>query len=419
MIWMWLNWLSVFVYGMVLTLSFLGVKPTRKNIAAAAALSAVCLLAQWTLASIWGFEVVNKAYPFIVHLPLFLLCVFFYKKSPASALFSLLTAFLLTVPRNLLGQVIAASFSGTEYILDIAKFSVTFPLLALLLRFWSPGAREFLRQRSQVLWIMAIPFELYYVVAYATTVYTNLLWQSNVLVISTVGMLFALVLCALSSVVGRQNERFLTLRQRQELLTLQSRETEKRLGEIHESHQKTRAMRHDMRHYLQIIDGYAAAGDTASIREYVRQVQTGIDETTVTQYCPNEQVNLVVSSCLGKAKKQGVAAAVSADVPENLEESRTLDLCILLANALENAAVAAAKTQKPWVELNCGMVGEKLVVQVTNPCCEGVAFENGIPQSERAGHGFGAYSIATLAEKHGGTADFSCRDGVFTVRAVL
>ena len=83
---MWLNWLSVFVYRMVLTLSFLGVKPTRKNIAAAAALSAVCLLAQWTLASIWGFEVVNKAYPFIVHLPLFLLCVFFYKKSPASAL---------------------------------------------------------------------------------------------------------------------------------------------------------------------------------------------------------------------------------------------------------------------------------------------------------------------------------------------
>ena len=25
----------------------------------------------------------------------------------------------------------------------------------------------------------------------------------------------------------------------------------------------------------------------------------------------------------------------------------------------------------------------------------------------------------TLAEKHGGTADFSCRAGVFTVRAVL
>lgn len=269
-----------------------------ETLESAAALSVVCLLAQWTLASIWGFEAGNKAYPFIVHLPLFLLC-------------------------------------------------------------------------------------------------------------------------ALSSVEGKQNERFLSLKQCQELLSLQSAETEKRMEEIRYSWQKTRAIRRDMRHYLQIIDGYAAAGDTASIREYVRQVQTGIDETMVTQYCPNEQVNLVVSSCLGKAKKQDVEAAVSADVPENLEERRTLDLCILLANALENAAVAAAKTAKPWAELNCGMVGEKLVVQVTNSCCEGVAFENGIPQSGRTEHGFGTYSIATLAEKHGGTADFSCRDGVFTKRAVM
>jgi hypothetical protein len=74
-------------------------------------------------------------------------------------------------------------------------------------------------------------------------------------------------------------------------------------------------------------------------------------------------------------------------------------------------AAAAAKTAKPWVELDCGMVGEKLAVQVTNSCCEEVAFKNDIPQSGRAGHGLVTYSIAELAEKHGGTADFSCREG--------
>ena len=66
-----------------------------------------------------------------------------------------------------------------------------------------------------------------------------------------------------------------------------------------------------------------------------------------------------------------------------------------------------------WLAAGC------LAVQVTNACTGQVTFENGIPVSRRAGHGLGAYSIATLAEKHGGTADFSCRDGVFTVRAVL
>jgi len=48
-----------------------------------------------------------------------------------------------------------------------------------------------------------------------------------------------------------------------------------------------------------------------------------------------------------------------------------------------------------------------------------VVFENGIPKSSLDVHGFGAFSIAALAEKHGGTADISCRDGLFTVRAAL
>ena len=89
---------------------------------------------------------------------------------------------------------------------------------------------------------MAIPFALFYLLAYATTVYTSLLLESNVLVISFVMTLFAVVLCALSSVVGQQNERYLSLKQRQALLELQSSETEKRLEEIRYSQQKTRVM---------------------------------------------------------------------------------------------------------------------------------------------------------------------------------
>ena len=419
MIWVMLDWISVFVFGTVLTLSFLGVPRSLRSVAAALWLTAGCLAVQVVLAHFYGFDAVNKAYPLIVHLPLFLTCVFYFKKPPARALFALLTAYLLTIARNFFGQLLAMALPDSVYALDIAKFAVTVPLLLLLLHFWSPGAREFLRQRAQVLWIMVIPFALFYLLAYATTVYTSLLLESNVLVISFVMTLFAVVLCALSSVVGQQNERYLSLKQRQALLELQSSETEKRLEEIRYSQQKTRVMRHDLRHYLQIIDGYAAEGNDDAIRKYVREIQTGIDETVVKQYCLNEKVNLVVSSCVGKAKKHGVPISAAADVPETLEADRALDLCVLLANALENAAAAAAQTAEPWVKLRCGEVDGKLVVQVTNACTGQVTFENGIPKSRRAGHGLGAYSIATLAEKHGGTADFSCRAGVFTVRAVL
>jgi len=417
--WTVLNLISVLVYGTLLTLSCLEIKPTWKNSAVVAGLSFCCLLVQSFLVNTFGFDAIFRAYPLIVHLPLFLLCVFFFRKSPAASLFSLLTAYVLTVPRNWIGNALAVFFPGSEAAPDILRTAATIPLLILLLIFWTPRAREFLRQRNQTLWIMAIPFELFYALSYITTVYTNLLLESNILVIGFVMTLLSLLLCILASVVGKQNEQVLTLHEQQDLLKMQSSETEKRLEEIHDSQQKMRILRHDMRHYFQMIDDYAAKGNTAEIRSAIHQIQKGIEDTAIRQYCLNEQVNLAISSFVRKAEKQGIDVAVNADVPEKLDESLTLDLCILLANAMENAATAAADTKDAWIRLNCGMVSEKLVIQVSNSCEGDIFFLNGIPKSRRAGHGFGAYSIAALAERHGGTADFSCRDGVFMVRAVL
>ena len=99
MIWVMLDWISVFVFGTVLTLSFLGVPRSRRSVAAALWLTAGCLAVQVLLAHFYGFDAVNKAYPLIVHLPLFLTCVFYFKKPPASALFALLTAYVLTIAR--------------------------------------------------------------------------------------------------------------------------------------------------------------------------------------------------------------------------------------------------------------------------------------------------------------------------------
>ena len=86
MIWVMLDWISVFVFGTVLTLSFLGVPRSRRSVAAALWLTAGCLAVQVVHVHFYGFDAVNRAYPLIVHLPLFLTCVFYFKKPPASAI---------------------------------------------------------------------------------------------------------------------------------------------------------------------------------------------------------------------------------------------------------------------------------------------------------------------------------------------
>ncbi len=96
--------------------------------------------------------------------------------------------------------------------------------------------------------------------------------------------LLALILCALSNAIRVRNEKYLSLREHQELLELQSSETKKRLEEIHLSQQETRTIRHDMRHYLQLIDTLASEENVKGIRAYIREIQTGIDKTVVEQY---------------------------------------------------------------------------------------------------------------------------------------
>ena len=61
----------------------------------------------------------------------------------------------------------------------------------------------------------------------------------------------------------------------------------------------------------------------------------------------------------------------------------------------------------------------KLLVEIQNPCAEGLVMRDGLPVSERAGHGYGCRSIQTIAERRGGLCEFRARGGIFSMQLVL
>ena len=44
---------------------------------------------------------------------------------------------------------------------------------------------------------------------------------------------------------------------------------------------------------------------------------------------------------------------------------------------------------------------------------------DGLPRSERQGHGYGCRSIQTIAQRRGGLCQFRAEDGVFSVQLML
>ena len=411
-----LGWAAVYLYGLLLTAAFLNLPFSKKGLCAALVQFSLCMAAQYCLELFFGYKVVEMAYPLLCHLPIVLMAVFYYKTSPLAAATAMLAAYLLTIPRNLIGELVAL-LCIAPYAKEITKIIITIPLILLIFKYVLPLIRRVLLRPRRELWLFLTPALTYYVMIYITSVYTDLAYTGSFAVMSLLATLLCLCTFIYVFMDYSQLAKNSHLRQQKQIIDLQSSETALRLEEISYSQLKTKTLRHDLRHYLQIINDYAASGNTEAVGEYIRSLQAEIDDTVVQQYCKNESVNLILSSYAGKVKRQGAALSVSASMPVELENE--LDVCIVLANGLENALHACAGLPESQIFVECNHYAGKAVIQIKNPYSGQVTFADGMPKSDRLGHGLGTLSIVSIAESHGGAADFSANDGFFTMRAVF
>ena len=109
--------------------------------------------------------------------------------------------------------------------------------------------------------------------------------------------------------------------------------------------------------------------------------------------------------------------ALQAVLPHILPISES-DLCVLLSNALENA-LHACKGADDSIEVQTYERNGKFFLQVVNDCREAVRFKDGIPVTDRPGHGIGVSSICAIVERYGGLYSFSVREGKIVLRVSL
>lgn len=185
-----------------------------------------------------------------------------------------------------------------------------------------------------------------------------------------------------------------------------------------------RAYRHDMRHHLRIIEGLARQGDCGKIIEYTGKMNVSLGELENVDRCKNPEINAVLSEYIGRAEKSGCKITESFAFPAKLPFAEA-DVCIVLANAVENAINACAKLppEERYINISAECVdNRRLFVSVKNPCADAPEFdENGLPvvdgRSEE--HGIGLRSVNRIAEKYNGFVRCKLEKGEFVYHAVL
>ena len=366
-----------------------------------------------------GERAVKQLYPLVTHVPLVLILILFMKKSVGVAIVSTCTAYLCCQPPRW-GRIAVEALTQSTLAAELVYILLIPVMYYLLRRFFVAAAYNTMTSSTAALLLFGSLPVTYYIFDYATTIYSDALYSGiqalNEFLPTVLITFYVLFLPAFHL----QSQRRADAEMQRSMLEAELEQSQSEMDSLHRLETQTAVYQHDMRHHLNAIDGFLAAGKPQQAEEYIRKVRSDIERITPKRYCDNELVNLLCSSFAGKAQRMGVRLEVDAKLPRELSVSDT-ELCAVLSNALENAlrAVSDQPEADRWVTLYCGVRLGKLLVEIQNPCAEGLVMRDGLPVSERAGHGYGCRSIQTIAERRGGLCEFRARGGIFSMQLVL
>lgn len=416
-----LNHTFVGIFGMVLSAAFCDIAWTGRKRRVFWSSMALLLLLQGVVYYFANADFARSLYPVTTHVPLIIMLYFFSRKCLWSII-SVFTAYLCCQIRRWIALIVIAVFSGGVAMQRITELVVTLPLLLLLIRFVAPSVRSVSHYTISVQCQFGLIPLLYYGFDYLTVVYTNLLLEGELAAVEFMPFVCCVAYLIFVLRISEAERTRSQLEQAQDALNIQIAQAVREIETLRESQQNTKVHRHDLRHHLQYISACIESGKTQHAQTYIRQICSEIEADKVTVFCENEAANLIFSAYAKRAESQGIPVKINAVVSRVLPVSES-DLCVLLSNALENALHACQKCRDKGapavIEVDAYEENWKFFLQIINSCDGDVLFANGIPVTDKPGHGMGVRSICAIVERYNGIAAFLIEEGQFILRVSL
>ena len=408
---------AVGIFGMILSAAFCNIRWTKDRRIFLIGSIFVLLAIQGIMYLFLGAEMLRYLYPVITHVPMCIaLCIL--TKKRLWPVISVLTAYLCCQLRRWVALFVMAFFVNSKTVQNATELIITLPLLVLLLRFVAPSVRAISSYPVSIQLQFGVIPALGYGFDYLTRVYTDLLSQGTPAAVEFMPFVCCIAYLIFVLRTTEEERKKNELEQTQNCLNIQISQAVREIEALRESQKDASTYRHDLRHHMQHLLTCIENGKVEQAEGYIHEVCAQIEASRVKNYCENETVNLIFSSFAGRAAGAGVTMNIKAVVPYILPVSET-DLCVLLSNALENALHACTGQEKGTIDILAYEKNGKFFFQIANPCKNDVIFENGIPVTDRPGHGMGVRSICAIVERYDGIYNFIVENNQFILRVSL
>ena len=196
---------------------------------------------------------------------------------------------------------------------------------------------------------------------------------------------------------------------------------QKRYFELRKYMDETRTMRHDFRQHLLVMDGYAKSGEIEKLKDYISQF-TGTFNDYRAPIAANPALDAVATHYEALSEEQDTHIKWIIGLPEQLPLPES-DFIAIFGNLVENALIAVRELpeEERTVHVTARMLTDAMLgLTVRNPYAGTIKLnKNGLPHTDRAGHGIGLTSVSAVASRYNGTLDISTDGGVFSASVLL
>lgn len=168
--------------------------------------------------------------------------------------------------------------------------------------------------------------------------------------------------------------------------------------------------RHDMRHHLTVIMGYAEAKDTEGLKKYLADYLKSLPDDNEQSVCLNYAVDTIVRHYLARARRAGAEIDVKIVLPQSVGIP-DMELCIVFGNLFENAACSIEKQRAghKFIHARCSAAQGKMILTL----------DNSTDSKEKSEPGVGQTSVKGVAERHGGCVRFEQEGDVYKSSVLL
>lgn len=170
---------------------------------------------------------------------------------------------------------------------------------------------------------------------------------------------------------------------------------------------KTAAFRHDLQNHLSVLEGLLASGRTEEARRYLGRLSSAAVALSPPCRTGRPEVDVLLGEKLSLARDRGVPVEIALRLPEEID---AFDLCVIFANALDNALRACREAgEAPFLRVSGRRQGDFYRLEFVNSCPEGPPPKPGT----------GLANIRAAAEKYRGAVEVERSGGRFRLDVLL